>query len=104
MFTNPPIRQIKFPAKFSGYMVVKFIMAFGSPESAGIPRLAHIAFTVKGNPQYDIMYYIYLGFISLPNIYTYSLEWDEIQWRDIGDEGAIALADPRVFKNFKTLK
>ena len=34
----------------------------------------------------------------------YSLEWDEIQWRDIGDEGAIALADPRVFKNFKTLK
>ena len=26
-------------------------MAFGSPESAGIPRLAHIVFTVKGNPQ-----------------------------------------------------
>ena len=37
-------------------------------------------------------------------IYTYSLEWDEIQWRYIGDDGAIALADPRVFKNFKTLK
>ena len=37
-------------------------------------------------------------------IYTYSLEWDEIQWRDIGDDEAIALADPRVFKNFKTLK
>ena len=34
----------------------------------------------------------------------YSLEWDEIQWRDIGDEGSIALADPRVFNNFKTLK
>ena len=46
----------------------------------------------------------YLCFISLPNIYTYSLEWDEIQWRDIGDDGAIALADPRVFKNFKTLE
>ena len=26
-------------------------MAFGSPESAGIPRLAYIVFTVKGNPQ-----------------------------------------------------
>ena len=26
-------------------------MAFGSPESAGIPGLAHIAFTVKGNPE-----------------------------------------------------
>ena len=37
-------------------------------------------------------------------IYIYSLEWDEIQWRDIRDDGAIALADPRVFKNFKTLK
>ena len=35
-------------------------------------------------------------------IYTYS--FDEIQWRGIGDDGAIALADPRVFKNFKTLK
>ena len=34
----------------------------------------------------------------------YSLEWDEIQWTKIGNEGAIALADPRVFKNFKTLK
>ena len=34
----------------------------------------------------------------------YSLEWDEVQWRDIGDEKAIALADPRVFNNFKTLK
>ena len=45
-----------------------------------------------------------LCFISLSNVYTYSLEWDEIQWRDIGDKGAIALADPRVFKNFKTLK
>ena len=28
-------------------LVVKFIMALGSPESAGIPRLAHIAFTGK---------------------------------------------------------
>ena len=48
--------------------------------------------------------YRYLCFILLPYIYIYSLEWDEIQWRDIGDDGAIALADPRVFKNFKTLK
>ena len=46
----------------------------------------------------------YLCFISLPNIYTYSLEWDEILWRDIGDKGAVALADPRVLKNFKTLE
>ena len=44
----------------------------------------------------------YLHFVLLLDIY--SLEWDEIQWRDIGDDGAIALADPRVFKNFKTLK
>ena len=46
----------------------------------------------------------YVCFILLPNIYTYSLEWDEIQWRDIGDKGAVVLADPQVFKNFKTLK
>jgi len=25
-------------------------MAFGSPELAAIPRLAHIVFTIKGNP------------------------------------------------------
>ena len=37
-------------------------------------------------------------------MYIYSLEWDEVQWRNIGDEGALALADSRVFKNFKTLK
>ena len=52
----------------------------------------------------QILCAIYLCFISLSNIYTYSLEWDEILWRDIGDEGAVALADPRVFKNFKTLE
>ena len=34
----------------------------------------------------------------------YSLEWDHFQWTKIGDDGAIALADPRVMKNFKTLK
>ena len=28
-------------------LVLKFIMAFGSPESAGIPRLAHVVFTSK---------------------------------------------------------
>ena len=50
------------------------------------------------------MYYIIICVSFYFPIYTYSLEWDEIQWRDIGDEGAIALADPRVFKNFKTLK
>ena len=44
----------------------------------------------------------YAHFVFLLGIY--SLEWDEIQWRDIGDDGAIALADPRVFKNFKKLK
>ena len=32
-------------------LVGKFIMAFDSPESAGIPRLAHIVLMVKGNPQ-----------------------------------------------------
>ena len=44
--------------------------------------------------------------LYLPVFYflIYSLEWDEIHWRDIGDDGVIALADPRVFKNFKKLK
>ena len=48
-----------------------------------------------------IVHYAHFVFLL---IYIYSLEWDEIQWRDIGDEGAIVLADPRVFKNFKILK
>ena len=51
-----------------------------------------------------IITYMYLCFILLPDVYIYSLEWDEIQWRDIGDDGAIALTDLRVFNNFKILK
>ena len=47
---------------------------------------------------------VIIHFVLLLDVYISSLEWEEIQWRDIGDEGAIALADPRVFKNFKTLK
>ena len=47
---------------------------------------------------------VIIHFVFLLDVYIYSLEWDEVQWRDIGDEGAIALADPRVFKNFKTLE
>ena len=51
-----------------------------------------------------IIHYIQVSVFHFTSIYTYSLEWDEVQWRDIGDDGAIALADPRVFKNFTTLK
>ena len=47
---------------------------------------------------------VIIHFVLLLDVYISSLEWEEIQWRDIGDEGALALADPRVFKNFKTLK
>ena len=55
----------------------------------------------------NIMYYMHMYYICISfyfPMYTYSLEWDEILWRDIGDEEAIALADLRVFKNFKKLK
>ena len=34
----------------------------------------------------------------------YSLEGNQFQWTEIGDEGATALADLRVIKNFTTLK
>ena len=47
---------------------------------------------------------VIIHFVLLLDVYIYSLEWDEVQWRNIRDEGALALADPRVFKNFKTLK
>ena len=43
-----------------------------------------------------------LCFVVLPDVY--SLEWDQFHWTEIGDDGAIALTDLRVFKNFKTLK
>ena len=39
------------PTHFNKVYTKLVVMAFGSPESAGIPRLAHIVFTVKGNPQ-----------------------------------------------------
>ena len=34
----------------------------------------------------------------------FSLDWNEYKWTGIGAEGAAALADPRVIKNFKTLE
>ena len=34
----------------------------------------------------------------------YSFEGNQFQWTEIGDEGATALADLRVIKNFTTLK
>ena len=34
----------------------------------------------------------------------FSLDWPAYQWTEIGDEVATALADPTVFKNFKTLE
>ena len=37
-------------------------------------------------------------------LHSTSLDWDKYQWNRIGDEGAAALTDPRVIKNFKTLK
>ena len=37
-------------------------------------------------------------------IMIYSLEEDQFEWTEIGDEGATALADLRVIKNFTTLK
>ena len=37
-------------------------------------------------------------------LHCISLDWDKYRWTGIGDEGVTALADPRVIKNFKTLK
>ena len=34
----------------------------------------------------------------------HSTSVDKYRWTRVGDEEAIALADPRVIKNFKTLK
>ena len=42
--------------------------------------------------------------LLVPIHHSASLDWDEFQWTGIGDEEAIALADPRVIKNFKTLE
>ena len=44
----------------------------------------------------------YLAYYHL--ILIYSLEEDQFEWTEIGDEGATALADLRVIKNFTTLK
>ena len=47
-------------------------------------------------------------FCSKVSCYTvcflFSLDWAYYQWTGIGDEGASALADLRVIKNFKTLE
>ena len=37
-------------------------------------------------------------------LYVFSLDCADYQWTRIRDEGAIALADPRVIKNFKRLE
>ena len=47
--------------------------------------------------------YIYVSVFFL--VYSLSsLDWTNYQWTRIGDDGATALADVRVIKNFKTLK
>ena len=47
-------------------------------------------------------YYMYMCMIFPPDIF--SLDWNKYKWTGIGAEGATALADPRVIKNFKTLE
>ena len=46
-----------------------------------------------------LLYYFFLSTWGV-----ISLDWTDYQWIGIGDEGATALADPRVIKNFKTLE
>ena len=43
------------------------------------------------------------SFLLYTVCFLFSLDWAYYQWTGIGDEGASALADPRVIKNFKTL-
>ena len=50
----------------------------------------------------DKMHFMCVSFLFL--IYSFSLDWTDYQWTGIGDEEATALADPRVIKNFETLK
>ena len=51
----------------------------------------------------DNMHFMCVSFLFL--IYSLlSLDWTDYQWTGIGDEGATALTDPRVIKNFKTLE
>ena len=45
-----------------------------------------------------------VSFVSFMIHSLFSLDCTDYQWTRIGDEGAIALADVRVIKNFKTLK
>ena len=44
------------------------------------------------------------SFLLYTVCFLFSLDWAYYQWTGIGDEGASALADPRVIKNFKTLE
>ena len=44
------------------------------------------------------------SFLLYTVCFLFSLDWAYYQWTGIGDEGATALASPRVIKNFKTLK
>ena len=45
---------------------------------------------------------MFIIFYLIPH--STSLDWDTYRWTGIGDEVVTALADPRVIKNFKTLK
>ena len=50
------------------------------------------------------MEYVQQVIIRTTYMMIYSLEGNQFQWTEIGDEGATALADLRVIKNFTTLK
>ena len=47
---------------------------------------------------------IHISASSFFLLYSLSSLKTDYQWTKLGDEGATALADPRVMKNFKTLK
>ena len=51
-----------------------------------------------------LIFYAWVLIIPILRYFLFSLDMDKYKWTGIGDEGATALADPRVIKNFKTLE
>ena len=74
------------------------------PKDATLPNFLEKIFVNSHKTTKFVKIFSLESFLLYTVCFLFSLDWADYQWTGIGDEGASALADPRVIKNFKTLE
>ena len=74
------------------------------PKDVTLPNFLEKNFVNSHKTAKFVKVFSLKSFLLYTVCFLFSLDWAYYQWTGIGDEGASALADPRVIKNFKTLE